>query len=121
MTSQSARALIMMLCLSCVGLGTTLVHAGDPGSPAPDPLLTPVTTPTPFPPPTSVPANMTPASGDSNILIGTARDACEAMLCLAAIGSAPAECARALAIYHATQGFGMGHAFLAMCPVISAP
>lgn len=115
---QSTRVLIMMVCVACVGLGSLGVDAAEPGSPAPDPMLTPVSTPTPFPPPTSVPASMTPASGDSNILIGTARDACEAMLCLAAIGSAPAECARSLAIYHATQGFGMGPAFLAMCPVI---
>lgn len=118
MTLQYARVLVSVVCLSFVGLGSFGVDAAEPGSPAPDPMSTPVSTPTPFPPPTSVPANMTPTSGDSNILIGTVRDACEAMLCLAAISSSPAECARALAIYHATQGFGMGPAFLAMCPVI---
>ncbi|NGZ07920.1 MAG: hypothetical protein CV088_00830 [Nitrospira sp. LK70] len=53
-----------------------------------------------------------------SLLTGMARDACEAMLCLSAIGSAPAECASSLAKYHAAQMFGGGPAFLAACPLV---
>jgi hypothetical protein len=61
---------------------------------------------------------MSPNSGALSLLTGTARDACEAMLCLSAIGSAPAECASSLAKYHAAQMVGGGPAFLAACPLV---
>jgi hypothetical protein len=61
---------------------------------------------------------MSPNRGAVSLLTGTARDACEALLCLSAIGSAPAECAASLAKYHAVQMFGGGPAFLAACPLV---
>ncbi len=57
-----------------------------------------------------------PKRPNPSILTGMTRTACEAVLCLGAIGEAPGECAEALAEYHAMQMFGMGNAFLLMCP-----
>ncbi|THJ15610.1 MAG: hypothetical protein CAF42_015290 [Nitrospira sp. CG24B] len=67
---------------------------------------------------TPLPPGMSPNNGELSLLTGTARDACEALLCLSAIGSAPAECAASLAKYHAAQMFGGGPAFLAACPLV---
>ncbi len=67
---------------------------------------------------TPLPPGMSSNSGALSLLTGTARDACEALLCLSAIGSAPAECASSLAKYHAAQMFGGGPAFLAACPLV---
>ena len=101
------------LALFC--LGTRSTEAESPGVPPPAPRMssTPATPKvTPFPP------GMSPNSGAVSLLTGMARDACEALLCLSAVGSAPAECAAALAKYHAVQMFGGGPAFLAACPLV---
>jgi len=95
--------------------GSRSADAENPGGPPPVPAIsnvpaTPGTTP--------VPPGMSPNSGALSLLTGTARDACEALLCLSAIGSAPAECAASLAKYHAVQMFGGGPAFLAACPLV---
>ncbi len=57
-----------------------------------------------------------PVTPNPSVFMGMTRKACEAMLCLSAIGEAPGECAEALAEYQAMQMFGMGHSFLLMCP-----
>lgn len=57
-----------------------------------------------------------PKPSSPSFLTGMTRTACEAVLCLGAIGEAPGECAEALAEYHAMQMFGMGNALLLMCP-----
>jgi threonine/homoserine/homoserine lactone efflux protein len=57
-----------------------------------------------------------PNTPTPSFFMGMTRTACEAMLCLSAIGEAPGECAEALAEYHAMQMFGMGNTFLLMCP-----
>lgn len=58
-----------------------------------------------------------PAQSQPLSLVGEAMEACQAMLCLAAVGEAPAQCQQALAKYYAMQSFmGMGGAFLALCP-----
>ena len=96
-------------------LGTLSAEAESPGVPPPVPALSsglPSSRVTPLPP------GMSPNSGALSLLTGTARDACEALLCLSAIGSAPAECAASLAKYHAAQMFGGGPAFLATCPLV---
>ena len=113
MTIQSTRLFVLVLGLSFFCLSTSTVLAENlstlppttpsvPTSPAATPLL----------------PGMSPNSGALSLLTGMARDACEAMLCLSAIGSAPAECASSLAKYHAAQMFGGGPAFLAACPLV---
>ncbi len=96
-------------------LGTRSAEAESPGGPPPVPALS---SGSPSPGVTPLPPPMSPNSGAVSLLTGTARDACEAMLCLSAIGSAPAECASSLAKYHAAQMFGGGPAFLAACPLV---
>lgn len=113
MTIQSTRVFVLALSLSFVCLRTSTVQAESPGVPPP---ATPSAATTPGA--TPVPPGMSPNSGALSLLTGMARDACEAMLCLAAIGSAPAECASSLAKYHAAQMFGGGPAFLAACPLV---
>jgi hypothetical protein len=103
----------VVLALLC--LGTRSAEAETPSVPPPVPAMSsgPISSrATPLPP------GMSPNSGALSLLTGTARDACEALLCLSAIGSAPAECASALAKYHAVQMFGGGPAFLAACPLV---
>lgn len=101
--------------LTLLCLGTRSAEAESPGVPPPVPAMSSVSaTPGAMP----LPPGMSPNSGALSLLTGTARDACEAMLCLSAIGSAPAECASALAKYHAVQMFGGGPAFLAACPLV---
>ena len=101
--------------LALLCLGTLSAEAETPSVPPPLPAISsgpPSSSITPLPP------GMSPNSGALSLLTGTARDACEALLCLSAIGSAPAECASALAKYHAVQMFGGGPAFLAACPLV---
>ena len=43
------------------------------------------------------------SSGQAQILTGDARLACEALLCLSAVGNAPGECSKALAKYEAMK------------------
>lgn len=113
MTIQSTRVFLLVLGLSFFYLSTSTVQAENPGVP---PLATSSVPTTlramPLPP------GMSPNSGALSLLTGMARDACEAMLCLSAIGSAPAECASSLAKYHAEQMVGGGPAFLAACPLV---
>ena len=97
------------------GLGTLSADAESPGGSPPAPTIS---SDPPSPSITPVPPGMSPNSGAVSLLTGTARDACEALLCLSAIGSAPAECAASLAKYHAVQMFGGGPAFLAACPLV---
>ena len=113
MTVQSIRVFVVALSLSCFCLSTSTVLAESPSAPPP-------TTPSvpPSPATTSLLSGMSPNSGAVSLLTGTARDACEALLCLSAIGSAPAECASSLAKYHAAQMVGGGPAFLAACPLV---
>jgi hypothetical protein len=113
MTIQSTRMLVLALGLSFVCLSTSTVEAESPSVP---PAATPRATTTPGA--TPVPPRMSLNGGAVSLLTGMARDACEALLCLSAIGSAPAECASALAKYHAVQMFGGGPAFLAACPLV---
>ncbi len=113
MTIQSTRVFVMVLGLSFFCFSTLPVQAESPGVPPP---ATPHASTTPAV--TPLPPGMSPNSGALSLLTGTARDACEAMLCLSAIGSAPAECASSLAKYHAAQMFGGGPAFLAACPLV---
>ncbi|MDR4471041.1 MAG: hypothetical protein A4C66_01450 [Nitrospira sp. HN-bin3] len=101
----------VFLALLC--LGTRSADAESPSVPAPA-----MTSGPPAPSITPLPPGMSPNSGAVSLLTGTARDACEALLCLSAIGSAPAECAASLAKYHAVQMFGGGPAFLAACPLV---
>lgn len=96
-----------------LSLGTRSAEAESPGGPPPAMSSGP-----PAPSITPVPPGMSPNSGAVSLLTGTARDACEALLCLSTIGSAPAECAASLAKYHAVQMFGGGPAFLAACPLV---
>ncbi|MDR4466458.1 MAG: TrbM/KikA/MpfK family conjugal transfer protein, partial [Nitrospira sp.] len=94
--------IISTVALVLLGLGTLSAEAESPGGSPPVPALSsgaPSPSVTPLLPGTS------PNSSAVSILTGTARDACEAMLCLSAIGSAPAECAASLAKYHAVQMF----------------
>ena len=113
MTVQSTGVFVLALSLLFFCLSTSTVRAESPGVPppaTPSAATTPGTTP--------LPSGMSPNSGALSLLTGTARDACEAMLCLSAIGSAPAECASSLAKYHAAKMFGGGPAFLAACPLV---
>ena len=113
MTIQSTRMLVLALSLSFFCLSTSTVLAESPSAPPP-------TTPSvpPSPGATSSLPGMSQNSGALSLFTGMARDACEAMLCLSVIGSAPAECASSLAKYHAAQMFGGGPAFLAACPLV---
>jgi len=103
------RQTVILLAMYCfvLALGTVAAEAGEPGN------TSSVTTGT-----SSLPPGMAPISGGGSLLTGQVRLACEAKLCLTAIGSAPAECARALAAYHAASMWGGGPAFLAACPVV---
>ena len=96
-------------------LGTLSAEAESPDVPPPDPAIS---SGPPSPGATPLSPAMSPNSGALSLLTGMARDACEALLCLSAIGSAPAECAASLAKYHAAQMFGGGPAFLATCPLV---
>ena len=107
--------ILSAVALALLGLGTMSAEAESPGVPPPVPAMSDVPT---SPSATPLPPGVSPNSGALSLLTGTARDACEAMLCLAAIGSAPAECASSLAKYHAVQMFGGGPAFLAACPLV---
>jgi hypothetical protein len=99
--------------LTLLCLGTMAAQAESLGVPAPATAGVPTT-----PAATPLLPGMSPNSGPLSLLTGMARDACEAMLCLSAIGSAPAECASSLAKYHAAQMVGGGPAFLAACPLV---
>lgn len=111
--------LLSALYLFVLTLSTVAAHAGSPGT---TPALMPTGPTTPGIPARpgnpAVRVDLTPIDGDSSLLTGTVKDACEAMLCLGAIGSAPGECAQSLAKYHAAKMWGMGDAFLLMCPVV---
>lgn len=113
MSIQSTRAFVLALSLSFFCLSSSTILAESPSAPPP-------TTPSVPTSPAATPLlpGMSPNNGALSLLTGTARDACEAMLCLSAIGSAPAECASSLAKYHAAQMFGGGPAFLAACPLV---
>ena len=107
--------ILSAVALTLLCFGTRPAEAETPGVPPPVPALS---SGPPSPRITPVPPPMSPNSGTVSLLTGTARDACEALLCLSAIGSAPAECAASLAKYHAVQMFGGGPAFLAACPLV---
>ena len=107
--------ILSAVALALLCLGTRSVEAESPGVP---PLVPAMSNVPALPGATPLPPGMSPNSGALSLLTGTARDACEALLCLSAIGSAPAECASALAKYHAVQMFGGGPAFLAACPLV---
>ncbi len=107
--------ILSAIALALLCLGTTSAEAESPGVPPPVPAMSNVPS---LPGATPLPPGMSSSSGALSLLTGTARDACEAMLCLSAIGSAPAECASSLAKYHAAQMFGGGPAFLAACPLV---
>ena len=113
MTIQCTRVFVVALGLSCFCLSTSTVEAEGPSGPPPTTPSVPTS-----PGATPVPPGIRSNSGALSLLTGTARDACEAMLCLSAVGSAPAECASSLAKYHAVQMFGGGPAFLAACPLV---
>jgi hypothetical protein len=111
MTIQSTRVFVLALILSFFCLSTSTVLAESPSAPSP-------TSVPPSPGATPSLPRMSQNSGALSLFTGMARDACEAMLCLSVIGSAPAECASSLAKYHAAQMFGGGPAFLAACPLV---
>ena len=113
MTRQCFVISAVALALLC--FGTRSADAENPGGPPPVPTLSSGAA---SPSVTTVPPGMSSNNGALSLLTGTARDACEALLCLSAIGSAPAECAASLAKYHAVQMFGGGPAFLAACPLV---
>lgn len=109
--------------LTLLGLGSLSADAESPGVPSPVPVTssvagTPGAVPGSTPGATPLPPELSPIKDESSLLLGLPRKACEAMLCLSAIGDAPGECAEALAAYHAVSMFGGGPAFLAACPVV---
>lgn len=109
--------------LTLLCLGSLSADAETPGVPSPVPVLssgavTPGVGPGSTPGTASLPPELRPVEDESSLLLGLPRKACEAMLCLSAIGNAPGECAEALAAYHAMSLFGGGPAFLAACPVV---
>lgn len=113
----SAVSLVLLCC------GTLSADAESLGVPSAVPVLssvpaTPGAAAGSTPRTTSLPPELTPVNDDSSLLLGVPRKACEALLCLSTIGSAPGECAEALAAYHAVSLFGGGPAFLAACPVV---
>ena len=107
--------ILSAVALALLCLGTRSAEAESPSIPPPVPALS---SGPPAPSVTPLPPAMSPNNGALSLLTGTARDACEALLCLSAIGSTPAECAASLAKYHAVQMFGGGPAFLAACPLV---
>lgn len=113
MIIQYTRVFVVVLGLSFFCLSTSTVEAESRGVPPPATPSVPTS-----PGVTPVPSGMSLNSGPLSLLTGTARDACEAMLCLSAIVPAPAECASSLAKYHAAQMVGGGPAFLAACPLV---
>ncbi len=120
MTIQFTRVLLVVLGLSCFCLSISSVEAENPSPLVSPPSHLPANVqPIEATAPTShLPPNLQPIEDNSSVLIGLPRKACEAMLCLSTIGSAPAECAEALAAYHAVSMFGGGPAFLAACPMV---
>jgi len=121
MTRHVCIASVLALALFC--LGTLSAEAESPGVPSAVPVLSSVPATRgaaagSTPGTTSLPPELTPVNDDSSLLLGLPRKACEALLCLSTIGSAPGECAEALAAYHAVALFGGGPAFLAACPVV---
>lgn len=111
--------IISAVSLALLCLGTMSAEAESPGVPPSVPARSSApATPGTAPGATPLPPGISQSSDESSLLTGMARDACEAMLCLSAIRSAPAECASALAKYHAAQMFGGGPAFLAACPLV---
>ena len=115
--------IIAAVALTLLSLGTRSADAESPGVPSPVPVMSSVPA-TPgvavgsTPGATSLPPELSPIKDESSLLLGLPRKACEAMLCLSAIGDAPGECAEALAAYHAMSMLGGGPAFLAACPVV---
>lgn len=115
--------IIAAVALTLLSLGTMSADAESPGVPSPVPVMSSVPA-TPgagvgsTPGATPLPPELSPIEDESSLLLGLPRKACEAMLCLSAIGDAPGECAEALAAYHAMSLFGGGPAFLAACPVV---
>jgi hypothetical protein len=107
--------ILSAVALALLCLGTLSAEAESSGVPPPVPAISNVPA---LPGAMPLPPGMSPNSGALSLLTGMARDACEALLCLSAIGSAPAECAASLAKYHAVQMFGGGPAFLAACPLV---
>ena len=107
--------IISAVAFALLCFGSRSADAETPPVPEPVPAIS---SGAPSPSVTPVPPGMSANSGALSLLTGTARDACEALLCLSAIGSAPAECAASLAKYHAVQMFGGGPAFLAACPLV---
>ncbi len=115
MTIQCSSRFVVVLGLVFFCLNTASVHA----EPANGPQLTPAVPSSPVRPEAApVPPELSQNSNALSVLTGLPRQACEAMLCLGAIGDAPAECAESLAAYHAVQMFGGGPAFLAACPLV---
>ena len=107
--------ILSAVALALLCLGTLSAEAESPAVRPPVPAMS---SGPPSPGATPLSPAMSPNRGAVSLLTGTARDACEALLCLSAIGSAPAECASSLAKYHAVQMFGGGPAFLAACPLV---
>ena len=115
--------IIAAVSLTLLGLGTLSADAESPGVPQPFSVMssvpaTPGAVPGSTPGATPLPPELSPIKDKSSLLLGLPRKACEAMLCLSAIGDAPGQCAEALAAYHAVSLFGGGPAFLAACPVV---
>ena len=115
--------IIAAVALTLLGLGTRSADAESPGVPQPFSVTssvpaTPGAVPGSTPGAAPLPPELRPIEDESSLLLGLPRKACEAMLCLSAIGDAPGECAEALAAYHAVSMFGGGPAFLAACPVV---
>lgn len=113
----SAVSLVLLCC------GTLSADAESPGVPSAVPVMSSVPATAgaaagSTPRTTSLPPELRPIEDESSLLLGLPRKACEALLCLSAIGDAPGECAEALAAYHAMSLFGGGPAFLAACPVV---
>lgn len=113
----SAVSLVLLCC------GTLSADAQSSGVPVAVPVVssvpgTPGAAVEATPGTASLPPELMPVNDESSLLLGLPRKACEALLCLSAIGDAPGECAEALAAYHAMSFFGGGPAFLAACPVV---
>ena len=109
--------------LTLLCLGSLSADAESPGVPSPVPVMssvpaTPGAAAGSTPGATPLPPELSPINDESSLLLGLPRQACEAMLCLSAIGDAPGECAESLAAYHAVSMFGGGPAFLAACPLV---
>ena len=107
--------LISAVSLTLLCCGTPSADAESPSVPSAVPVVSSVPA---TPGAAALPPELRPVNDDSSLLLGVPRKACEALLCLSTIGSAPGECAEALAAYHAVSLFGGGPAFLAACPVV---